>query len=74
MGVPNRVKGWVVRVQNRDNMGKVRDLEPLKHFQGHDLESNIYMTCILNVILPKSDIYWVIYRVLQAGKRNFERG
>jgi len=23
MGVPNRVKGWVVRVQNRDNMGRV---------------------------------------------------
>ena len=64
MGVPNRVKGWVVRVQNRDNMGKVIDLEPLKHFQGHDLESNIYMTRILNVPLPKSDIYWVIYRVL----------
>ncbi|CBY32973.1 unnamed protein product [Oikopleura dioica] len=24
MGVPNRVKGWVVRVQNRDNMGRIQ--------------------------------------------------
>ena len=68
MGIPNRVRGWIIRCQTRNNRGEVR-LYRYEHEKGILLGSRVLLNLIIIFMVVAFDMSMIMKLELRVSLR-----